>query len=1015
MLLTQFVCFSVNPEQLVELIKRKYKGAVLCPFPWCEDELQLELSNIFTRLQIVSKTKERSRLTDGIVNMSDVFRPYGECAKPRVVLIEGNPGMGKTTYCQKLAYDWSLGEIPPEASFPEVEMLLLLKCRDMNMKTFSIEEAIDDQLLPQDADEKEKQNFFKFIRSNQSRILLVLDGLDELRQDLFQSVLPLIQGKVFSNTYLMLTARHEAGTRVRRYCDTLLEIVGYTDSDADSYIKRYFSKHDDPSLADRMIEKLNKDEQLRQLTANPLNTALLCLLFEETRGEFPSKRTELYDALVECALRRYFVKRGVSLDGDDPVERCADQLNQLGRMAFEALLKDQLYFTENEMKCNSTDFLQLCFLSREPSVSKMRPMPCYAFTHKSFQEYFAAFYLAHQVLNSDKRSEALLAKLNPVRNWLVWEFLFTMVTNKSVDRGVFVVSRLCAFFFRDRHVSDSMKVDSIVDSYSDVHICEDSASDGCKYRRSLSEGEEEVNTVVIKTLHLVAECEPDENELKDYQKKMVHVLAHCFPLHKLKLIPNSRYRKVYSEYLKLNCTITDLIFRSDLNQLLLTTFEDGFHSQNKLTHFSLSNCNYDGFLRLFVPESQLQSAYLDVLRKLLWISHFGSEALGKILQSCRFLTHLYLYDVWIGSEGVKALADLLKSFNALTHLGLESAMICDQGAVVLESALQSNCTLKHLSLLENWIGGLGAKALARGLQSNRAFEYLNLSQNLGGDTVAVALAQLLESGCVIKYLNLSQFFESIQKNVPFPESDGVRVELIGLSGASALARGLRVNCSLTFLDLQGNAIGDAGAVAIAEALQLNCTLTQLNIAVNGIGDSGAEALGRALKLNGALKHLNLKFNKISDLGAIAIAKALQSSGIQLTCLNLGYNNIHSLGATVFAETLQCNCSLTRLGLGNNKIESSGADAFATALQSNRTLTYLDLGSNNIDDSGASALAQAVQYHNDTLRYLVLTNNPLIGASGVVNLTRVKKPNFTLMHDLERRRLFKLAKVCSNPQ
>lgn len=136
-------CFSlsVNPEKLVELIRRDYKGAVLCPFPWCEDELQLKLSNIFTRLRIVSRTKDRARLTDDTFSMTEIFRPHKECDNPRVVLIEGNPGMGKTTYCQKLAYDWSVGNIPPEASFPAVEMLLLLKCRDMKMETADIEEA----------------------------------------------------------------------------------------------------------------------------------------------------------------------------------------------------------------------------------------------------------------------------------------------------------------------------------------------------------------------------------------------------------------------------------------------------------------------------------------------------------------------------------------------------------------------------------------------------------------------------------------------------------------------------------------------------------------------------------------------------------------------------------------------------------------------------------------------------------------------------------------------------------
>ena len=381
-------CFPslVNPGKLVELIRRDYKGAVLCPFPWCEDELQLKLSNIFTRLQIVSRTKERSKLTHSTVNMTEIFKSHPECHNPRVVLIEGNPGMGKTTYCQKLAYDWSVGEIPPDASFPEVNILLLLKCRDMHMKTANIEEAIDDQLLPRDANKREKQDLFHFIRCNQSRILLVLDGLDELREDLLEGFLPLIQGKVFANVYLMLTARHEAGMRVRRYCDTLLELVGYTKHDIESYIKKYFISHVDQSLADKMINQLRGDKQLAELTANPLNTVLLCLLCEETRGVFPSKRTIMYDDLVSCALRRYFAKGGISLGDQDPMERCASELNQLGKMAFEALLKNQLYFTQDEVKSQSSalNFLRFPFLSREPSVSKVRPTPTYAFTHKTF-------------------------------------------------------------------------------------------------------------------------------------------------------------------------------------------------------------------------------------------------------------------------------------------------------------------------------------------------------------------------------------------------------------------------------------------------------------------------------------------------------------------------------------------------------------------------------------------------------------------------------------------------------
>ena len=188
----------------------------MCPFPWCEEELQFELSKIFTRLTIVGRKKERAKLTKDPVKMTDVFRPYKKCEcrceckcgleKPRVVLIEGPPGVGKTTYCQKLAYDWSVGDITTESSFPKVDMLLRLACRDI--KTAKIEDAIEDQLLPIELNEKDKETFFHFIRRYQSRILLVLDGLDELPKNLFEEFLPLIRGRIFPLTYLIMTARH---------------------------------------------------------------------------------------------------------------------------------------------------------------------------------------------------------------------------------------------------------------------------------------------------------------------------------------------------------------------------------------------------------------------------------------------------------------------------------------------------------------------------------------------------------------------------------------------------------------------------------------------------------------------------------------------------------------------------------------------------------------------------------------------------------------------------------------
>lgn len=986
--MTESFVFLACPDELLELIKRDYKGAVLCPFPWCEDELQLELSNIFTKLKIISKKKERAKQTDNIINMTDVFAPHKECGKPRVVLIEGQPGMGKTTYCQKLAYDWSVAGIPPEASFPKVEILLLLKCRDMT--TANIEEAINDQLLPNDADKKEKEDFFEFIRRNQSKILLVLDGLDELRHDLLQGFLPLIKGKVFSNTYLMLTARHEAGTEVRRYCDTLLDIVGYTGEDAESYITKYFRNHEDPSLGSALIEKLKYDGQLKELTANPLNTALLCLVCEETKGAFPSNKTKLYGDLVSCALRRDFAKKNKNVPSD-PIETCSDQLNQLGKIALEALKDDRMHFSEDAMKSHSINFLK-CFLSREASVSKIRPTACYAFTHKTFQEFFAAFYLEQEMFACDKpRRDALLAQLSPVgKYWQVWEFLFTMVVSKSHDDAIYLLSRLCACLY---HKKPEKLIKAESNANLEEHICKNTCYDWVADIGELTKEEELVQSLLTKALDLIAECESDENELKDYQKKMVLTLARCFPVRKFGRDGNLGDSLVFSEYLKANRTLTHLRLDDSLDEVGLQTIKIVLQPDHQLVYLSLSL--YDISFLMNDDADQSRDAHNRHLRRV--------EALAEFLQGNRTLTHLNLS--FIPCLGTLVLARAFEFNLTLTHLSLASSIISSVGAEALAEALRSNCSLTHLSLPSNLIADPGVEAFAKLTLLDSGLLYLDLSDNCISDGGVIALAQTLEQGpglasnATLTYLDLSQqyFTWGIARGM-----DMLKNEIIGESGASALARALRTNCSLTYLNLGYNAIGETGAAAIGEALQSNCNLTHLYLTKNKIGDRGAEALAKALQSERTFTQFNqLEQSFIEDSGVaelhFALVKAIHGScSIRVTCLDLSKNNICCSGGIALANALLSNSTLERLGLNSNKIACSGAEALAKALQSNGTLAHLDLQGNKIGDSGATEFAEALN-KNYTLTFLGLSSNP-IGELGAQSLARVDQSTCALKYD-----------------
>ena len=392
----------------IKNIRQKYKRheGWLAPFPWCED-FQFELGDIYTRLRMVSREKKaRATAERRAVETTEIFKPHEECKQPRKVLIEGNPGIGKTTYCNKVAYDWAINIKKEGGCFLEFEMVLLLKCRDVEIES-DLWGAIDDQLLPGEIQRKEREKFFEYIRQNQSKVLLILDGLDELPPDKLPEFTDIIQGKMLPLCHLVVTARHEAGIPVRKVCDTLLEIEGFTYQDSEEFILKYFAGKED--LAEKLLDKIRNEKRLEEMTANPLNTALLCLLCEDFQGILPESRTQLYMEVVQCVLIRYRKKKGFPVENDqDLIEIYKDQLKRLGLIALNGLCEDNMYFEDKKLSNKDADLPGFGFLSAQPGSSKRRPCMCYGFTHKSFQEFFAGHYLCCQLVNKKSSPEILV-------------------------------------------------------------------------------------------------------------------------------------------------------------------------------------------------------------------------------------------------------------------------------------------------------------------------------------------------------------------------------------------------------------------------------------------------------------------------------------------------------------------------------------------------------------------------------------------------------------------------------
>ena len=381
------------------------RRSLLKPLLW-ENTFKLPLGDVYTTLSIVSRRKTDFRLEDRTVNMFDIFKTLNK-GDDSMVLVEGSPGIGKTTFCLKISHDWANQKIPSESAFPVFKLLLLLKCRDI---CGDVIDAIVDQLLPMEGKVKEKLvDYIKDVH-NQENILVILDGLDELPEAGESHVDKLLTRRMLPLCYVLATSRQEKGIEVRQKVDfdVLLQIEGFTKVDSFKYIRKHFSHLGLEHVAkgERLIQSILENTFLHALPSNPLNLLLLCVVFEDYEGNLPSSRTQLYHIIVGCLLRRYCAKNNVKAAADDKAleEQFKESLLALGQLAWRCLQNDRFSFREEELaeferreeKTLAARKLGLVF--KEASAKKINPQHEYHFFHKTFQEYLAALYLAHKLL-----------------------------------------------------------------------------------------------------------------------------------------------------------------------------------------------------------------------------------------------------------------------------------------------------------------------------------------------------------------------------------------------------------------------------------------------------------------------------------------------------------------------------------------------------------------------------------------------------------------------------------------
>ena len=381
----------------------------------------LKDANEFTRLtlegdlDLIFQHKEE-------ISMDKVFTLDSD-SKLRLVIVEGAPGIGKSTFVLELCRQW-----PKMLSLQPFSLVVLLKLRDEEIR---LAKGVGD-LLPWEDHPTDHATLVEEVTKREGEgVLILFDGFDEFPAHLRQSpstsyVMKVLHGKALPRATVLVTSRPSARIHLqplmRSNSTKLIEVVGFGEEQIQQFAANVFGPESE-TLAS-FNDYLHVNPVIRSMMYNPLNCSIITEFFGETsrsKKPVPHTQTQLYTEMALWRLSRYLSGVGDPLATDLP-DNLSDipndsplykKLVEIGKLALEGQENETIIFERIPENCSD-----LGLLIEHQALYRRKKSTTYNFFHLTMQEYMSAFYIA-QLPATDQKMLFEQYQSMPV----VWRFV----------------------------------------------------------------------------------------------------------------------------------------------------------------------------------------------------------------------------------------------------------------------------------------------------------------------------------------------------------------------------------------------------------------------------------------------------------------------------------------------------------------------------------------------------------------------------------------------------------------